>query len=59
MTGNKDISMVWETKQNESFPIAQFIITKAVVRRCSVKNLYLKISQNSQDDTCARGLQFC
>ena len=26
----------------------------AKARRCSVKNLFLKISQNSQENTCAR-----
>ena len=28
--------------------------TEAVVWRCSVKKLFLKISQNSQENTCAR-----
>ena len=28
--------------------------TEAVVQRCSVKKLFLKISQNSQENTCAR-----
>ena len=28
--------------------------TEAVVRRCSVKKVYLEISQNSQEKTCAR-----
>ena len=27
---------------------------EGVARRCSVKNLFLKISQNSQENTCAR-----
>ena len=29
-------------------------ITKAVVRMCSVKTVFLEISQNSQENTCAR-----
>ena len=29
------------------------ITTGAVVRRCSVKKVFLKISQNSQENTCA------
>ena len=29
-------------------------VTEAVVRRCSVKVVFLKISQNSQENTCAR-----
>ena len=28
--------------------------SEAVVRRCSVKKVYLEISQNSQENTCAR-----
>ena len=28
--------------------------SEAVVRRCSVKEVFLKISQNSQKNTCAR-----
>ena len=28
-------------------------ITEAVVQRCSVKKVFLKISQNSQENTCA------
>ena len=30
------------------------IVTEAVVRRCSVKKVLLEISQNSQENTCAR-----
>ena len=30
------------------------IFAEAVVRRCSVKKVFLKISQNSQENTCAR-----
>ena len=29
-------------------------ITEAVVRRCSVKKVLLEMSQNSQENTCAR-----
>ena len=28
--------------------------TEAVVRRCSVKKVFLEILQNSQENTCAR-----
>ena len=28
--------------------------TDAVIRRCSVKKMFLEISQNSQENTCAR-----
>ena len=31
-----------------------FMKTEAVARRCSVKKVFLEISQNSQEDTCAR-----
>ena len=30
------------------------IIAEAVVRRCSVEKVFLEISQNSQENTCAR-----
>ena len=30
------------------------ILTEAVVQRCSVKKVFLEISQNSQENTCAR-----
>ena len=33
---------------------AYILVVEAVVRRCSVKNLFLEISQNSQEHTCAR-----
>ena len=40
-----------------------FIIfyTEAVVQRCSVKNVFLEISQNSQENTCAQvfSCEFC
>ena len=29
-------------------------ITEAVVQRCSVKKVFLEISQNSQENACAR-----
>ena len=29
------------------------MFTEAVVQRCYVKNMFLKISQNSQENTCA------
>ena len=28
--------------------------TEAVVRRCSAKKVFLKVSQNSQENACAR-----
>ena len=31
-------------------------MTEAVVRRCSVKEVFLEISQNSQENTCVRVL---
>ena len=31
-----------------------FIFTEEVAQRCSVRNVFLKISQNSQENTCAR-----
>ena len=34
--------------------IYNFINTEAVVQRCSLKKVFLEISQNSQENTCAR-----
>ena len=30
------------------------LYTEVVIQRCSVKKLFLEISQNSQENTCAR-----
>ena len=35
-------------------PHSTILITEAVVQRCSVKKVFLKISQNSQKNMCAR-----
>ena len=45
------------TKLNQfNFKSIQFIlsISEAVARRCSVKQKFLEISQNSQKNACAR-----
>ena len=34
------------------------IILEAVAQRCSVKKVYLEITQNSQENTCARAQVF-
>ena len=34
--------------------VDQLLITEAVVRRCSIKKVFLEISLNSQENTCAR-----
>ena len=34
--------------------ILKYLEPEAVTRTCSVKNILLKISQNSQENTCAR-----
>ena len=36
------------------FRLAFVFSTEAVVRRCSVKKMLLEISQNSQENPCAR-----
>ena len=35
-------------------PVGWFIFTEAVAQRCSVKKVFLEISQISQENTCAR-----
>ena len=34
------------------------LAVEAIVRRCSVKEVFLEISQNSQENTCARASFF-
>ena len=38
----------------KEFWIAGRLMTEAVVRRCSVEKVFLEISQNLQEKTCAR-----
>ena len=40
--------------QNNAPRHTHTVDSEVVVRRCSVKTVFLKISQNSQDNTCAR-----
>ena len=41
----------------ESVRKADFADIESVIQRCSVKNVFLEISQNSQQNICASGLQ--
>ena len=38
----------------KKLPLLKGNVTEAVARRCSVKKVFLEISQNSQENTCAR-----
>ena len=53
-----DLEILINTKnlvlKNSSIFFLWLIKLEAVVRRCSVKNLFLEILQNSQENTCAR-----
>ena len=40
------------------FSVTIFLKAETVVRTCSVKKVFLKISQNSQEKTCARASSF-
>ena len=42
------------TPQTLKQDILKIILPEAVARRCSVKKMFLEISQNSQENTCAR-----
>ena len=49
----------FEVVMNSVSSISRFLsnrleCSEAVVQRCSVKNVFLEISQNSQENTCAR-----
>ena len=52
--------MISETKIGNSFTKGQFVIeafydpSEAVAQRWSVKNVFLEILRNSQENTCAR-----
>ena len=35
---------------------SEFIVADAVAQRCSVKKMFLEISQNSQENTCGEPL---
>ena len=37
----------------ENLRCCMTVVLEAVIRRCSVKKVFLKISQNSQENTCA------
>ena len=41
-------------RQNFYFYLFIFIFADAVVKMCSVEKVLLEISQNSQENTCAR-----
>ena len=41
----------------ESVRKADFADIESVIQRCSVKKVFLEISQNSQQNICASGLQ--
>ena len=34
--------------------LKQLLMPETAVRRCSIKKVFLEISQNSQENTCAR-----
>ena len=38
----------------ESYAKSLYLSPEAVARNCSVKKVFLEISQNSQENTCAR-----
>ena len=48
--------MFWwfDAEVNLKFYTAKYLVSEAVVRSCSVKKVFLEISQNSQENTCAR-----
>ena len=46
--------MPFHDKTNKFGEDFSLVFTEAVVQRCSVKKVFLKISQNSQGNTCAR-----
>ena len=48
-------TLSWKSdKMYKEIPVLESLSEEAVVQRCSVKKQFLKISQNSQENTCAR-----
>ena len=58
-SGNKKYNgITWfQNKSQDNNPKSHYLImcyiSEPVVRRCSVKRMFLKISQNSQENICA------
>ena len=50
----KDVALFMEINFAVVIPGKMSIFTEAVTRRCPVKKVFLKIPQNSQENTCAR-----
>ena len=48
------LRMKAKLKSEVSFQQGSALFLEAVIRRSSVKKAFLKISQNSQENTCAR-----
>ena len=46
--------LFWDIKFSPEFFWISLFILEAVVQRCSGKKVFLEISQNSQENTCAR-----
>ena len=44
----------WFSKIYTISPCSVLLIAEAVVRMCSVEKVFLEISQNSQENNCAR-----
>ena len=38
----------------DTFILIDLLLSEAAAQRCSVKQVFLEISQNSQENTCAR-----
>ena len=47
-------SKIYKMKTDSLANLCKRPYPEAVVRRCSVKKVFLKISQNSQENTCAK-----
>ena len=52
-----EFSLIHVLKQKTEYLVENYISLEAVVRRCSVKKVFLEILQNSQENTCA-GISF-
>ena len=51
---NVIITFMLQLFNNNRETLAKHVHAEAVVQRCSVKKVFLEISQNSQENTCTR-----
>ena len=57
--GEKKTQLFWSRSMSLKNNVRTLVLAEAVFPRCSVKKVFLEVSQNSQENTCARVSFFC